>query len=146
MSLRITSPATPDAVGFTIALTADVASIGLPRKLAEWALGGWGLAHVADTASLVMCELTTNACRETPGAQIWARVTLRSDGVLVECWDRSPKIPGPATLANGDSESGRGLWLVELLSVKSGIEETPAIGGKVIWSLISREPQEAAVG
>jgi hypothetical protein len=145
MPFMIAPPSVPDRVEFTIVLTADPSSVRLPRKLTEWALESWGLEHVAGKASLVMCELTTNAVRETPGAQIWARVTLQDDGVLLEAWDRSPALPAPPAPADGDAENGRGLWLVDLLSLKAGVEETPALGGKVVWSLISRDPEDPAV-
>jgi hypothetical protein len=136
------TPAHPE---FTLHLTAYPESIRLPRKLTEWALESWGLAHAAGKAALITCELTTNATRETPGAQIWARVTLQDDGVLLQCWDGSPKIPEPPTLSDIGSERGRGLWIVDALSLKFGVEETPAMGGKVVWSLISREPEEASI-
>jgi hypothetical protein len=34
---------------------------------------------------------------------------------------------------------------VDLLSLKAGVEETPVLGGKVVWSLISRDPEDPTV-
>jgi hypothetical protein len=144
MAQQISSPPRRGRNEYTLFLTADVLSIRLPRKMVEWALENWGLAHVAEKAALVMSELSTNVVNETPGRAFWTRATLREDGIFLEVWDQSPRLPPECPeLPDSADEGGRGLYVIAALSLKYGVEEHPPAqgGGKIVWALISREQE-----
>lgn len=92
-------------------------------------LGGWlGEGHPAEeTAVLLLSETFTNACVHSrsaePGGVVEVAVVQAADLVRVEVIDEGG---GPVELAPGDpaadAESGRGLWLVDLLSKDWGWE------------------------
>ena len=96
----------------------------------------WGRPDLADTAELLVSELITNAIRASvgvmsPAVALW----LFSDGrhVAIHVWDGSGERPARRD-AGADSESGRGLLLVDSLSRDWG--SYPRVGGKVVWARI----------
>jgi anti-sigma regulatory factor (Ser/Thr protein kinase) len=104
----------------------------------------WGLARLADTAELLVSELTTNAVRAsqglaTPGPPV-VRLWLASDSawLVIHVWDGSGQFPvrqhaGPA------AESGRGLMLVEHLAKDWGSYRKA--NGKVVWAVLSTDSE-----
>jgi anti-sigma regulatory factor (Ser/Thr protein kinase) len=105
-----------------------------------------GLKELTEQVELVVCEIVTNAVRASaaPGTGGCAaadgepvvRLWLAADdhGVLVLVWDAShcgPQRQSPAL----DSESGRGLLLVETMSSSWGSFELGDQPGKVVWAL-----------
>ena len=96
----------------------------------------WGLPDLADTAELLVPELMTNAiCASarsfSPAVALW----LFSDGwcVVIQVGDGSRDMPLRRD-ADADSESGRGLLLVESLSRDWGAYRWA--DGKVVWARI----------
>lgn len=67
---------------------------------------------------------------------LWLR--LLSDGarLKVEVWDQLPGSPVPRA-ARDDDESGRGLELVQALSVDWGWDELPGRDVKRVWALLA---------
>lgn len=102
----------------------------------------WHLTALSDTTELLVSELVTNAVQGSRTAvpdvpiQLWA--VSDAGQVLILVWDGCPGLPAPAA-ASTEAESGRGLLLVEALSVRWGWHFPPAGGGKVVWSLIGAE-------
>lgn len=133
------------------------------RLHARQVLWEWGMKTVAETVELVVSELVTNALRassdigrkptsyDAQGRFKFIRLQLTSDKrqVLVEVWDGNPQPPTPQGLGAGGipalgEESGRGLFLVEAVSVRWGYH-CPAVepghelspgAGKVVWAVL----------
>jgi anti-sigma regulatory factor (Ser/Thr protein kinase) len=91
-----------------------------------------GLTRMQSVAALVVSELVTNAFQHGEGLVV-VRVELQSEGVLrLEVSDSGgdepvERRPGP------DSEHGRGLWVVGLLSRGWGVDARNG-GGKTVWA------------
>ena len=90
-------------------------------------------SDVVDTAALLVSELLANAITHgQPPVRCAATVTTVDDSsvVRIEVWDGSPE---PPILRDQvlDSESGRGLHLVEKLSSRWGWSATET--GKCTW-------------
>ena len=101
-----------------------------------------GLAFLADTAELLVSELTTNAVRasqrlttESPVVHLW--VNPGHGCLTLHVWDGSGEMPLRRD-AGPEAESGRGLMLVEHLSKDWGAYRKD--GGKVVWVQITGEP------
>ena len=125
----------PRIAEFTLSFAAKERSISLVRRLTVGALLLWGLESIADQASIIISELSTNAVRESPGEQIWIRVALQNGGALLECWDPSPRIPAATTLAEPEALEGRGLYIAQMLSNEQGVTQVPGTAGKIVWAL-----------
>jgi anti-sigma regulatory factor (Ser/Thr protein kinase) len=99
-----------------------------------------------DLAENVAAELITNAIEATratcPGARV--RLTLVADhaSVLVIAWDAVPLPPAPAS-PGPDSESGRGLLIVDALTAWWDCKPVPAAygGGKLVRAMVTRNPR-----
>lgn len=98
-----------------------------------------GLPGLSESTELVVSELVTNGVRvssaESPLSPV--RLGLLSEGarVLVLVWDASLQPPVQMT-ADGDSENGRGLMLVEAFSARWHWYYPARAGGKVVWALV----------
>jgi anti-sigma regulatory factor (Ser/Thr protein kinase) len=127
----------------SLELGAQPGAVPSARLHARAILCEWKLAPAADTVELLVSELVTNAVQASASVigPAYPPVFLRlsSDGhyVLIEVWDASNR---PPVLADVDllSESGRGLHLVDALSVKWSWY-FPDTGGKVVWSEVRAE-------
>lgn len=122
---------------FHMAMAAHPSMVPQARQEARRALTTWRLAHIAADAELIVSELVTNAVRaSSAGASVVALyMALDLDRLYVMVWDDCPRVPVRPAPAGDDSESGRGLGIVEMLSECCGtviIER-----GKVVWSRIS---------
>jgi anti-sigma regulatory factor (Ser/Thr protein kinase) len=107
----------------------------------------WGLAELADTAALLVSELTTNAVQASerfkrrtdqsivPVVKLW--VTSDQIAMIVHVWDASPEKPTVKDIAI-DDEGGRGLLLVTTLCKEWGVYLKD--GGKVVWAMITGDP------
>ena len=98
------------------------------RRTVRDTLGGWGLAHLGETAELLTSELVTNALRYTHG-QISVRL-IHDRTLLCEVYDRSDVIPRMRNATDAE-DSGRGLHLVRELSSRWGTRRTAT--GKTVW-------------
>ena len=113
-------------------LPAENHSVRLARNAAHVVLGAWRLAHVEETAVLIVSELVTNAVRHATGTDV-IEVDLHATQTCVrieiqDCdrrWPR-PRVPG------GFEESGFGFVLVDALAAKWGVRETTT--GKAVWA------------
>ncbi len=117
-------------------------SVPRARKLAAPVLAAWASeGDEADSASLLVTELVTNAIRFSPGPVILA--LWRPPGLLVvEVSDQSPDLPLQRRAGPG-SENGRGLVLVEQLSREWGCY-VPGPGWKTVWCSIAVSRECAA--
>lgn len=107
------------------------------RLHARHVLGEWGLASLGDSAELIVTELITNAVTASRAlAQaLPVRLWLASDLAWLLIAVGDPSTQPPVRLDTGDdSESGRGLILVEAMSSQWGwFRRRP---GKYVWALL----------
>jgi len=114
--------------------------------LRAWEIGG----DMVNVAKLLTSELVTNAARVsspdsvqrrpcTPEASERISLTLRllPGRVVIEVSDNDPNPPVVAD-PGPDSESGRGLMLVQALSKEWGYQYPPS-GGKVVFAALCAE-------
>ncbi|XVQ15119.1 ATP-binding protein [Spirillospora sp. CA-255316] len=125
----------PQGLTYRLALTADVTTIRVPRKLAEIALTSWNLPHLCIAVTTVVSELVTNASKEVPGTEIQVALHLRDGWLRLEVWDSSDVIPEVPAELDLNAEGGRGLWVAAHMADKFGIDPHPHThrGGKTIW-------------
>jgi anti-sigma regulatory factor (Ser/Thr protein kinase) len=94
-------------------------------------LEGWGLANLdelVDVAELLVSELATNAVRHSASR---FRLTLSAAHGILRCEVRDGGSRVPAVQDAGDSESGRGMFLVDVLSRRWGCHQDGP--GKTVW-------------
>ena len=99
----------------------------------------WNLAHLTDTAELIVSELVTNALRASRSLPDLPPVILRllasPEQLIIKVWDASST--PPSQRPHGiDAESGRGLEIVSYLSEDWGFYH-PDMGGKVVWATLA---------
>jgi anti-sigma regulatory factor (Ser/Thr protein kinase) len=113
---------------------------GCARLHAKQIILEWGMPALADTAELLVSELITNAIRASRRlASPVVRLALASDRncLVIRVWDGADQMPVRRD-AGPDSESGRGLLLVESLSADWGWYRKA--NGKVVWAMLSEPP------
>jgi anti-sigma regulatory factor (Ser/Thr protein kinase) len=113
-------------------LPAEDHSVRLARHAAHVVLGAWRLAHMEETAVLIVSELVTNAVRHARGTDV-VEVDLHATRTClrIEIQDCDRRWPQPRIPA-GFEESGFGFVLVDALSAKWGVRETAT--GKAVWA------------
>ena len=79
--------------------------------------------------------MITNAVQHTVG-DVEVRLALGPRRLRVEVRDRSDRQPDRRSVTD-ESESGRGLHIVEILARDWGFEPIPT-GGKVVWFELDR--------
>ncbi|WP_181803111.1 ATP-binding protein [Streptomyces shenzhenensis] len=125
----------------TSVLPREPESVPAARRLVRHTLADWRLSNLADTAELVVAELSANAVEHARHASF--RVTLKrgpGDRVRVAVTDKSTALPVLRALDEED-EGGRGLALVAALSCQWGTD--PLNWGKRVWAdLEPEQPQE----
>jgi anti-sigma regulatory factor (Ser/Thr protein kinase) len=94
-----------------------------------------GLDGMGSTLVLLTSELVTNAVRHGAGP-LRIKVYVRDNEVVIEVMDSGPMLPQQRSGA-GDSDAGRGLTLVSLLSGSWGVE--PHALGKTVWCSVPRQ-------
>ena len=150
-----------------VSLASDVEAASEARAQLRAVISAWGLRVDEDVAVLLASELVTNAVTHgddgadgasnsylVEGADgvksadgttgvIAMCVRCLSGKLRVEVHDRSPVMPVPLT-ANDDSETGRGLMLVDTLAAEWGYYRTPV--GKVVYFTLSFEAGPCEAG
>ncbi|MEU6479975.1 ATP-binding protein [Streptomyces sp. NPDC047017] len=126
---------------FTIRLSATPRGARLARRLAAQQLAEWGWGYdteASETAALLVAELAANAVRHGRVRGRDFRLTLTfyaADPALrIEVTDARPDHRPPPTLPqpSPDTESGRGLLLVEALSTHWGVTSADPYT-KTVW-------------
>ena len=116
---------------------------GCGRAWTRQVLREWGLDRLADDTELLVSELTTNALQASaPIADAAIGLWLASDceRAVILVWDPSTQPPAPAN-PRQDAEDGRGLLLVQALSLQWGwyfpASTSPGgHAGKVVWAIV----------
>ncbi|WP_165986909.1 ATP-binding protein [Streptomyces sp. YIM 98790] len=132
MTTTAARPASIGAPGYSETMPCEPESARRARLLISAALNTWGTGNLVDTAMLVVSELVGNSAQHTPCRLL--RVTVSRPGpnrVKVAVTDKSRTVPDMASPAD-DAEEGRGLFLVDVLSVRWGYDRHR--WGKTVWS------------
>jgi CheY-like chemotaxis protein/anti-sigma regulatory factor (Ser/Thr protein kinase) len=119
---------------FHLPLAATADAVREARYMVRKLLDGWGLAALEDTAELCTSELATNAVLHAQ-SPVLLGVELTDECVRFEVEDEAPGGIEVGTLIH-DSETGRGLALVDELSESWGVEQHE--GGKTVWFSLRR--------
>lgn len=101
------------------------------RKRVRALIGLWGIQVDAETAELLTSELVTNAVRHDAGELITLAVGCRHARLRVDVHDSASGRPGMPAGPCDDTETGRGLLIVETLADEWGIYRTPS--GKAVY-------------
>jgi anti-anti-sigma regulatory factor/anti-sigma regulatory factor (Ser/Thr protein kinase) len=104
------------------------------RRLVDEACRRWRIAHLTDSASLIVTELVANGIQHARTPMRLA-LSLRERHLHVSVRDGSSRMPRP-TVADDDLESGRGLLIVEGLAAAWGC--VAVAGGKLVWVTLRR--------
>jgi Histidine kinase-, DNA gyrase B-, and HSP90-like ATPase. len=139
VTIAAARPNATGAPGYSETLPCEPESARRARTLVSAALHAWGLEDLAESGTLVVSELISNAvahtrCRLT-------RVTIARVGnntIRVAVADTSRQVPRMLT-PTGHSGSGRGLFLVDALSDRWGYDLQRA--SKVVWAELRGEPK-----
>ena len=134
-----------DGHDFAMHFTATPRGARLARRLVSHRLHEWGYPYGTSTneaVTLIAAELTANAVTHgrVPGRDFHVRLSLRPGTVRVEVSDtRTERLPRlPPAASDADSESGRGLLLVDALAGRWGVDPRPAAPGKTVWAEVDR--------
>jgi anti-sigma regulatory factor (Ser/Thr protein kinase) len=123
-----------------VELSACDRSVPRARHHAQHVLREWELTPLVASTELVVSELVTNAisasrCLDWPHpVRMWLLSDLSS--ILVLAWDASPHPPLKADPI-AEAEDGRGLLLVEALSMRWSWFPASDLNGKVTWALLA---------
>ncbi|WP_432004927.1 ATP-binding protein [Streptomyces parvus] len=135
MNRKITQPRARTGQ-FAVQLSATRRGARLARLLATEQLRSWGLP--LEDASLVIGELATNAALHgyVPGRDFRITLSVYGDVLRIEVADtRGDRLPEKRD-PDAESECGRGLLLVEALSVRWGTEHGP-FPRKTVWAEVA---------
>jgi anti-sigma regulatory factor (Ser/Thr protein kinase) len=142
----------------TMDLKAEASAPSDSRMFVRQVCSSWALPEDRiDIATLLASELVTNALQHTGMAEsqlaeesacadvqlIGVRLVERTGSFVIEVWDASlkpPKLIEPAA----DSERGRGLQLVNALSMQWGY--ATCWGSKIVWCELSSDPAPETKG
>jgi serine phosphatase RsbU (regulator of sigma subunit) len=130
--LLVRLPGTLEETGLRLARRLPAASSSAPvaRMFISDVLAHWGASQdVIDTAALLATELVSNAARESDSS-IELRADVRGPRLRIAVSDDSHRLPQTSAM-DPDGTSGRGLQLVQALSLDWGVE--PEASGKAVW-------------
>jgi anti-sigma regulatory factor (Ser/Thr protein kinase) len=122
-----------------VRLAALPSAVPWARRILRHMLHEWRLESMADTASLLVSELVTNAVQASADTivrdhgklpMIRLAIRLTPARLVLEIWDPSPLRPVPQD-GGIASDHGRGLLLVDVLAEAWG--HRAADGGKIVW-------------
>jgi anti-sigma regulatory factor (Ser/Thr protein kinase) len=113
-----------------ITLRAEPGSVPRARRFVEQVLVGWGLDDLVWTATLLVSELTTNACLHARTPMTVTLERTETGAVRLGVDDGSAVAPQMRHYAE-EATTGRGMRLVASLSTRSGVQPLPQ--GKSVW-------------
>ncbi|GAA3207561.1 hypothetical protein GCM10010468_23910 [Actinocorallia longicatena] len=93
-----------------------------------------------DTVLIVLSELVTNAVRHADGEWVELRLSIQPNEIVLSIWDPVDELPVQRSeYADGESESGRGLFIVDLLTEGNWATTTsPGRQGKTVTAHLKR--------
>jgi anti-sigma regulatory factor (Ser/Thr protein kinase) len=124
--------ASPVPTQYRLTLTAGAHSASHIRRIARSLLEDWALEDLTDAVELAVTELIANVVRHVPDRRCRVLLLKQVTGVRVEVTDGCGQLlPIPSEL-QPESESGRGLFLLDALVDKWGVSPASG-GGKTVW-------------
>ena len=115
-----------------LTLPASGQPVWLARQVTRGVLTVWGLAHVEETAVLLVSELVTNAVRDATSTDaITLELEVGHTWLRIEAYRCRPGLVVPRTTGEFD-ESGFEFALVDSLADRWGVRET--VTGKTAWA------------
>ncbi len=120
-----------------VVLPPDPQAAAAARAFVQCTCVLWDLQATLDPALLVVSELVTNAVVNAR-SQVTLRLRLRPDHLLVEVEDEDSRLPVLQQHNDWDALGGRGLMLVDALSVRWGSQPCPF--GKLVWAELPLVP------
>jgi hypothetical protein len=137
-------------LGSNLELAPLPSAVPCARAHARLVLAEWELAQLSNDVELIVSELVTNGVRASAGLTdswfggLWipgappVRLWLGSDcrQVLVQVWDGNDELPVRRE-TDPEADGGRGLLLVEGLSIERGLYRPVGCSGKVVWALLA---------
>ena len=106
--------------------------VRLARQVTREVLAAWRLAHVEETAVLLVSELVTNAVRDAACTDaITLELRVVHTWLRIEAYRCRPGLAMPRTTGEFD-KSGFEFALVDCLASKWGVRET--VTGKTAWA------------
>ncbi|MEU1484237.1 ATP-binding protein [Streptomyces sp. NPDC005752] len=125
---------------FTVLLSPTRRGTRLARLLATAHLSDWGLP--TESAAHIVAELAANATvhGRVPGRDFQLSLAVHDDGLLrIAVTDaRGERLPLPSPPAD-QTESGRGLLIVEALADRWGVDVGP-VPRKTVWAELDLAP------
>jgi anti-sigma regulatory factor (Ser/Thr protein kinase) len=127
----------------------DVTAVAQARSHTRLVLSRWSVPGVVEPLLLVVSELVTNAVRHgRPPVELLLRRVGR--GVRVDVHDESPAFrptepAGDCAGTDFEAEGGRGLPLVDAVSVDHGVDQIPD-DGKRVWAVVDPESEPPETG
>lgn len=138
-------------LGDNLDLAAVPTASRIARAFTKSTLEKWQAPWLVENGTLIVAELVTNAVRATGITTEPIRddkltvINLRILGfqevIFFTVWDRDARLP-VQTAAGLDSETGRGLTIVQALASRWGVYPASQ-GGKVVWAEVpvrTRQP------
>lgn len=110
------------------------------RRWVRQTLEEWALPSYVESAVLVTSELVTNVVLHTL-SPLSLSLSALGGWVLLAVADGSPSLPGGRIPREGLTTTGRGLLLLQQLSVECGVERTSE--GKQVWAVLTSDGQPA---
>ncbi|MFE7269848.1 ATP-binding protein [Streptomyces sp. NPDC057623] len=115
-----------------LAFTAEPAEVAALRRTVRQHLGSWGLHDVIDQAQLCVSELVSNVITHVGhGTPATLMVAMNGLHLRVEVHDPDTRALPTLVDADRDSESGRGMALVDAVADRWGVQLHP--DRKVTW-------------
>jgi anti-sigma regulatory factor (Ser/Thr protein kinase) len=138
-------PRPAELLGCQVRLAAVPAAPGEARHQVRAAIRAWDVPVDEDVAVLLASELVTNAVTHQAGRTVTLALTCSPGQLRVDVHDTSRSLPVLASApADADTETGRGLMLVDTLSDEWGSYRTPA--GKAVYFTLAFQPGLAGSG
>lgn len=122
----------PRAPQYRMSLTAGEHSARHIRRIVRSFLAEWGMPELSDAAELGVTELVANVVRHVPDRRCTVVLLRQTAAVRVEVSDGSDQVPSFSSDVSPDSETGRGLVLLDAVADKWGVDAGPG-GGKTVW-------------
>ncbi|MGW3193273.1 ATP-binding protein [Streptomyces sp. NPDC001118] len=112
-------------------LTVGEHSVRHIRRIVRSLLHEWRLTELTFAVELGVSELVTNVVRHVPDRRCTLLLARQTAGVRAEVTDGFGQLPVTGTGLDQESESGRGLLLLDAVVDKWGV--SPAGAGKSVW-------------
>ncbi|WP_416984603.1 ATP-binding protein [Streptomyces sp. T028] len=124
----------PIPTQYRMTLTVGTHSAGHIRRITRRFLQDWDLEPLTDPVELATTELIANVYRHVPDRRCKLLLLKQPPGIRVEVTDAYGQLlPTPAeSYPEPESESGRGLFLLDAMVDKWGVTPAPG-GGKTVW-------------